>query len=106
MARPPKGPGFLLTEEECNQKDGEMYQLLEAQPQFDCQLEHGNSLVCAGRPANLLRVGFGEVRSTVGHKRAASFLHLTEVLRSPPGIAACQRRGFPVAGCVLPIHGT
>lgn len=59
MAQPLSGLGFTLTEEDREQKDGEMYQLLVVQLQFDCQLEHGNSLVCAGRPANLLKVGFG-----------------------------------------------
>ena len=49
----------MLHEEEHEHKDNNMHQLLVVQLQFDCQLEHGNSLVCAGRPANLLKVGFG-----------------------------------------------
>jgi hypothetical protein len=51
MAQPLSGLGFTLAEEEHEQK----YQLLVVQLQFDCQLEHGNSLVCAGRPANLFK---------------------------------------------------
>lgn len=49
----------MLAEEEHEQKYGEMYQLLVAQLNLDGQRKHGNSLVFAGRPANLLRVGFG-----------------------------------------------
>ena len=54
----PFGTGVLLGEEEHDQESDETRNLLIAQLHFDCQLEHGNSLVCAGRPANLLKVGF------------------------------------------------
>ena len=54
----PFGTGVLLGEEEHDQESDETRNLLIAQLHFDCQLEHGNSLVCAGRPANLLNVGF------------------------------------------------
>jgi hypothetical protein len=51
--------GVNLAEEKHEQQDGEMYQLLVAKRQLDCQRKHGNSLVCVGSAANLLKVGFG-----------------------------------------------
>ena len=54
----PFGAGVTLDQEEREQEQ-QRAQLLVAQLDFDCQLEHGDSLVCAGRPANWLRVGFG-----------------------------------------------
>jgi hypothetical protein len=46
--------GVNLAEEEHEQKDGEMYQLLVAQRQLDCQCQHGISPVYAGSAANWL----------------------------------------------------
>ena len=48
--------GLKLAEEEHEQKDDDLHQLLVAQLKLDCQLEHGNSPVCAGSAANLSTV--------------------------------------------------
>ena len=58
-AQPLSELGLKLAWEEHEQKGGELHQLLVAQLKLDCQLEHGNSRVCAGRPANWLKVGSG-----------------------------------------------
>lgn len=54
----PFGAGLKLAEEKHEQKDGEMYQLLVAQRQLDCQFQHGISPVYAGSAANWFRVGY------------------------------------------------
>ena len=76
--------GVLLAEEEHEQKDYQLHQLLVAQIQFQCQLEHGEGPVCAGRPANLSKVGFGgygEPGVAVGN-----LCHLTTRGSAAPGI--------------------
>ena len=101
MARPPKGPGLTLTEEEQKQPEYKL-DLLEAQLQFDCQLEHGNSLVCAGRPANLLKVGFGGYEYPGGVIRGGSLppnRRCCDHLRGLTAVAPSCRGGgrFPIS---------
>jgi len=97
-AQPLSRLGLKLAEEEHEQKADNLNQLLEAQLQFDCQRKHGNSLVCAGRPANLLKVGFGGYEWPRQIALARILSHLTEVLRSPPGITVRPADNAPSAG--------
>lgn len=54
MAQPLSGLGLMLAEEKHEQKEGEIYQLLVAQRQLNCQFQHGISPVYAGSAANWL----------------------------------------------------
>lgn len=79
--------GVTLAQEEHEQQQREL-QLLVAQLELDCQLKHGDALVCAGRPANWF-VGFGgyELPSTVS---GGVLWHLSTQMS--------LRRGLPTAG--------
>jgi hypothetical protein len=55
--------GLWLTWEEHEQNDDELHRLLVAQLKPDSQFKHGENLVCAGWPANLLRLAFVERRA-------------------------------------------
>jgi hypothetical protein len=94
---------FVLPQEH-EQEDQDLHHLLVAQADLYCQLEHGNSLVYAGRPANWLRVGFGGYE-WLGGFSVESLCHLTVVLRSPPGINRRRPRFSGVAaGSQFLIH--
>lgn len=54
MKTAPFGAGLFLAEEEHDQGCDYAQRLLIAQLELDCQLEHGNSPVCAGSAANWL----------------------------------------------------
>ena len=98
------GASFMLNEEEHDQGCEKVHYLLIAQLHFDCQLKHGYDFVCAGRPANWLKVGFGGYEQPNGCAAWILF-HLTVVLRSPPGINRRRLRfSKAAAGSQFLIH--
>jgi len=90
--------GVLLAEEKHEQKDRGAFQLLVAQLQFDGQLEHGKSPVCAGWPANWLRVGLWRVRGTGRGQPSGVFAAYVRGALPLPGITRRRRCGRPAAG--------
>lgn len=89
MAQPLSGLGLTLAKEKHEQKDDEMYQLLVAQPQLDCQCQHGISPVYAGSAANWFRVGYllhavawrGSRLTANGHERRLCLLKIIRLCK-------------------------
>ena len=77
--------GVLLGQEERDQ-EREVAGLLIAQLDLDRQFKHGSHLVCAGWPANLLRVGFGGYESRGKVVRHGSWPPNDVVAYTAPGI--------------------
>ncbi len=95
-------PLGLMLEEEHDQERDDMQNLLIAQPQFECQFQHGNSPVYAGSAANWLRLAFIKrpcPALALGLPRMA--LSGSLVFGQLPGVLAAEYSVALMAGSVL-----